>query len=757
VSSIKKDYLTNRWRISSCKLYFFLKSWLLKSNNLLLVLILIIFAIKLPFIFHGKWDKDFFLPYMTDENCYSSPIHSLIASGKVNINDWMSHCAYPPFFLHLLLPYFVGLFKILLFFNVKLDLLTVYEIIYYNCRFFVLIIATIGSYFFVKLFDELIKSKFFQSLLLILINLSPLFFLYSTFIKADEIVWALGIISLYYGLIFWREKNLSNYKKFYVTSILPLLFAYNGYLYFLNFIFVSLFVIKKDLFYHKILFIFLGFICTPLIWIFANFEMFTKGGVLGFLNSMRGMYGRLNSSPFMIGANGVSSFNFYTELIKANIANPIIILIALGLFIFKTKYTYFKIVTVVFGIFFTHLSLSAYRTDRIFLPIYIFFLFLVIYLLYFLYEKLRGNILKSFVIFLTILFTYSILSKTSLLANALASKDTRQAIFEYIYKHILRRSEISFIHLTTAGATSVSQRLVTTGKEYKIKVIYIDEKEKANDLLSNLTGYFILSAIDYDILDDFKETSYYSEQYGALKELLERSEQVEYFDKINYQQKPFGPFSVSSSLYGIHNPPLYLYRTNNTSTKEIVYRESELPYKISQKQGKEIIITLDKFVISTLGENGKEVQIDPVNWKTTEQRTIKLEDGVEAVALFVSNNSNNPINIFQPYLGLDKNGVDLGYGFADKRYEGKELLFTTWIKANKPDCVALGFYKGNVTASAWGDSNLLGVLNNKYELLSYDGEFDKPYTLNGQAIYRLNSGCEVELALPQFFLFDSDQ
>ena len=719
--------------------------------SLIIILLIAIFFIKLPFIFHGKWDSNFFVPYMTDETCYSGPIYSFIASGKIDSNGLFG-CHYPPFLLNLLLPYFWALFKVLPIFFGKLSPTAIYEVIYYNSRFFVLILATIGSYFWVKLFKEEIKSKLFQIVLLLLVNLNVLFFLYSTFIKADEIMWALGIISLYCGLIFWRERSPSNYKKFFLMSILPLLVNYHGYIYFLNFILVSLIVIRKEPSFNKKLFLFLSFICAPLIWAIANFEMFAKNGISGFLMILEETKKALASVPILIGANGYSSFNFYMDFTERNLTFPIIILAAFILFFFKTKSSYLKIVASIFAIFFVHLSLTAYRTDRAFLPVYTFFIFLLINLFHFFHEKFHKQIPRCLIAILTAFFAMWILGKTIILGVTLTTKDTRQNLYEYVQKNIPRRSEISFIHFTIAGAFSVSQKLSESNKEFKQTMIYIDETKKAVEQLSNLKGYFILSVVDYDILEDFKETKYYSEQYLALKKLIDRSDQIAHFDKYKYWYKFFGPAKLLDSFYGIHNPPLYLYRTKDAPIKEIVYRLSDLPYKISQKQSEEISIKLDKLVISTLNGNGKEVQVDLANWKTVEQRKIKLDNGDEADTLFISNSSKNPINLSQQYLGLDKNGVDLAYGFANKHYEGRELLFTTWVKANKPDCVTLGFYKGNINVFGWGESNLLGTIDNKYELLSYDGKFDNPYSMNGNIRYRINPGCTVELSLPQFFI-----
>lgn len=157
-----------------------------------------------------------------------------------------------------------------------------------------------------------------------------------------------------------------------------------------------------------------------------------------------------------------------------------------------------------------------------------------------------------------------------------------------------------------------------------------------------------------------------------------------------------------------------------------------------------------------MDENNKDVIFDLANWKTAERGKNKLDNGEEADSIFISNSSKNPINLSYQYLGLDKKGVDLGYGFAEKSYEDKELLFTTWIKANKPDCATLGFYKGNINVFGWGDSNLLETSDNKYELLSYDGKFDKPYSLNGNIRYRINPNCIVELSTPQFFLLEEN-
>ena len=240
------------------------------EKTIIKIFIIIIALVKLPFIFHGKWDNSFFVPYMTDETVILSPIYSYFTSGEIDIVNVGKY--YPPFLFNLLFLYFYVIFKIIILFNSKIDPISAFEVIYYNSRFFVLLVSIIGSYYYVKLFKDIIRNRFFQIILLFLINLSSLFFIYSMWCKTDLVVWGLGIISMYYGLQYWNERSLINFRKFFIFSILPFCINYYGYIYFLNFIVVSIFCksetqVNKRNHLKYILFI------SPLIFFILNFEL----------------------------------------------------------------------------------------------------------------------------------------------------------------------------------------------------------------------------------------------------------------------------------------------------------------------------------------------------------------------------------------------------------------------------------------------------------------------------------------------------
>jgi len=401
--------------------------------------------------------------------------------------------------------------------------------------------------------------------------------------------------------------------------------------------------------------------------------------------------------------------------------------------------------------------LSSYRTDRVLLPVYLFSIFLLINFLYLFYKRAHRQILKRSVIALAIILILLVVGKTSIFASTLIiTKDTRQDLYEYIEKNLPRRSKVFSVHLTIAGGFSVLQKLSKSAKEFKGTVIYVNDKDRAVEALSTLEGYFILSAIDYDILDNFKETKYYSNQWKALEKLIERSDKIAYFEKIGYRLRLFGPLKSSGSFYGIYNPPLSLYRTKDAPTKEVYYRISKIPYKIRREKNREININLNKLLFSILDDNGKIVNFKPSDWETASWGKIKLSDKSSVKSLLVSNDSKTPLYISYQYLGKDEKGKDLAFGFADDSYKGKELLFTTWVKASKPSCVLLGFYKGNISVFSWGEDNLLGEPDKNYELLSYDGVFDSPYSLNGNIRYQVNPACKVELTVPQFFLLEEN-
>jgi len=538
-----------------------------KDNRFLVILLLIIFAIKLPFVFHGRWDAKFFVPYMTDETVVLGPMYSYIVSGNLDLAGLGRY--YIPYLFNLLFPYFYFLFKILHLFTDKINPITVYEIIYYHSRIFVLICATMGAFFYVKLFKDIIRSRFYQAILLIFISLNSLFFLYSLYIKTDLIVWAFGAISMYYGFVFWKERTHTSYIKFYILSLLPVCFNYYGYIYFLNFILVS-FIARPTPFIKNQTKLILIFVLSPLFWVTMNFEIILnlrlfvanlKQYLFAFLisSATKGLSG----NPFLEGISEYSSFQFYLDYLKYHLAPPLFIFLAMSIFFCKCRNTYYRIIGSVFVIFFIHISLCTLRTDRLFLPIFIFAIFLVVYFFYFCHELIKKTKFKWLVLTLTIIFTVSVLGETIKLARSLHGEDTRYSLYKYFQKNLPEKSKIFFLHLTIAGAYSTAQRIgVENWKDFDLKIVPLPEKEKAVESLSLIKGYFVLSAIDLDILKDGKETKYYSEQYKALEELLARSSLVTCIDKINYAGQPFGPtWMIPNSLYGIHNPPLFVYKT----------------------------------------------------------------------------------------------------------------------------------------------------------------------------------------------------
>lgn len=91
------------------------------------------------------------------------------------------------------------------------------------------------------------------------------------------------------------------------------------------------------------------------------------------------------------------------------------------------------------------------------------------------------------------------------------------------------------------------------------------------------------------------------------------------------------------------------------------------------------------------------------------------------------------------------------FGFSSLRYAGRSFTASAWIRADKPQCVRVGFYSGNNSAFGWGDYNSYGR-NDKYEFIGYQGYFDAPYSQNGNLYLEIRPNCKVEIAKPAVIL-----
>lgn len=536
-----------------------MKSWVLKNNRLLIIILIIIFLVKLPFIFHGRWNKDLLIPYMTDETLYANPLFSLALSDKVDLNGLV--LSYLPAFYNLLAPVIILSVTIFSVFNQNVSLAQVQQMVIFVSRILVLIISVIGSYFWIKLLQNIIKSRFYQIILLLLINFNILFFLYSELIKTDVVVWAFGSASLYFGYRYWQKTSLKNYILFFLTSVLPVMFAYYGYIYYLTFLIVSLLTFFRKGAVEKKLWIFFlsTFILTPLVWGMVNFQIFTE---LGWQSITRRLIVEVTRQglakiPILEGANNYPSILFYHDYLAGNAKIlPFLVIVSLILYLYTCRNNYFRLVACVFLLFFGHLSISAYRTDRVFLPSFLFSLTLIVYLFYYLSTRFQKQTVKIIVAILVLVLSGNIIGRTVIMATTMTTVDTRHELYNYINTDIPRRSSIAFLHLTTGGAIATAQQLAGNIREYTIKAINLDDNEKASEELISWQGYFVLSAIDYDILDNFQNTVYYSQQYQAVKQLIAKSVEVVVFDKYDYYSEPFGIRNPANSSYGIHNPPL---------------------------------------------------------------------------------------------------------------------------------------------------------------------------------------------------------
>jgi len=491
---------------------------------------------------------------------------------------------------------------------------------------------------------------------------------------------------------------------------------------------------------------------SPLLWMAVNFEEILnlshlKQFLFGFLipSGIKGV-------PFLEGGNGYSSFQYYLDYLKYHLALPVFILLAMAIFFLKNRGTYYRIIGSIFVIFFIQISFSTYRTDRLFLPVFIFAIFLMVYFFYFCYGAIKKDKLKRLVSIALIIFAFSVLKETVILGKSLVGKDTRYTLYKYLQKKLPRESKIFFLHLTIKGAYSTAQRLgIENWREYKIRVVYLSGKKKLSEPLSLIKGYFVLSAVDFNILRE-----YYPEQYKALEKLLARSSQVTYMDKINYTRQPFGPtWMIPNSLYGIHNPPLFVYKTNNyvaPPLRKVIF--DNIPYNLfSKKPGKVINISLHNLILIIPDGKGNNRKYNVNNYSGISWSKVRMKGGQMRDVLEIRNNTNSTFELYSRYLGKDKKGIDLGYGFAEKKFGGRKFKFSTWVKTDRKGNVSLGFYRGNIRVVGWGDSNL-NAPDDKYELLYYESEFDQPYSLNGNIWYKISPNSSVKLTNPQFIAYD---
>ncbi len=528
-------------------------------------LFFVIFILKLPFIFHGNWENNFFVTYMTDEVVFLSPIISHVHSGSLSLNEFLIF-GYPPFLFNVLYGLYSLLFGILKIMSIQLSEIRTLEIIYYGGRLLVLTATVTGSYFFLKVFRELIPSRFYQGLLIILINFNGLFFLYSTYLKTDNLVWAMGAIAIYQGLVFWKNRNRVNYYKFGLFSLIPSLINYYGYIYILFFALISIvsstpknkeisIPIKSKLIFTLVI--------LPILWLLANFELAPKiievvYYFIKFATSKNELF-----VPFFENINNYPSYIFYFDYLKFFLTPILLIFIGLLLFMKKTN-LYFKLLCLTMVLFFLQLSTASYRTDRLFIPIYIFAILLVVYLLSQIYNFLLKSKLRFVVALISLALAGPILARTLLLAKTLQGEDTRLTLYKYIQQEVPEKASLTFLHNSIFGAYATSDYLKrNNSKMFDIRVIDLTVGRE-NERLKEIGGYFIVSAFDLDILRKFGNTPYYGRSFQETTDLIARSKEVSFVDKINYHSEPFGPIDLfPNSLYGIQNPPLLIYKTND--------------------------------------------------------------------------------------------------------------------------------------------------------------------------------------------------
>lgn len=546
-------------------LFFFIVLTSLFRKRFLLVLLIAIFIFKLPLIFHGNWENKVFVPYMTDEVVILSTITTFFTKGVFTLSKFLTF-GYPPFLFNILFGYFFLVFRGLKYLQITLPDIEMIKIIYYQGRLIVLLASLIGSYYYTKIFREYISSRFYLALLLILINLNGLFFLYSTYMKTDVLIWGMGGIALYSGLIYWKNRNFYNYIKFGLLSLVPLLINYYGYWYLIFFILVSVVAsirnkdradkvrIRSKLFFTTII--------LPAIWLLGNFELVPKiievaRYFLKFATNKDELF-----VPFLENINNYPSYRYYFDYLR-HFLSPLLLVLVGAILFFKKSGTFLRLLAASIAIFALQISIISYRTDRLFLPVYIFAMVLVTYLFSQVYTFFSKSKVRIIVIGLTLILMGPVLIKSLFLFKTLPGEDTRLILYKYIQNELPSGSSITVLHNSIFGAHATGQYLQTNNQKlYRLETLDLtidNEKER----VPNVRGYFIVSSFDLDILKKYADTPYYGKSFKVVNDLINRSKKIILVDKINYEKEPFGPVDLlPNSLYGIQNPPLYVYVTN---------------------------------------------------------------------------------------------------------------------------------------------------------------------------------------------------
>lgn len=539
-----------------------------------------IFLVKLPFIFHGYWSADVFAPYMTDETVTIAPLqHYLFNHGKTIADMVAFDISYPPLFEYGLAFYFKIVFEVLSFFEVSLTReFLYYEFLYYNTRIFVLICMVIGSYYYVKAFDGIFRSRFFQLILLILLNFQVLFFLQGQYVKHDGLVWGLGAISIYFGRIFYEEKSLKSYYYFFISSLLPVLFMVYGFIYFLFFIAISFWAMKRVLI-PKYVPIILFTVATPALWLLANYHVSHLELAARIFSRYVPLTDFLNLSSLETASTWATDENlwlkgagteppviFYQQYLDSLVLPVLLIIPAIGYFFYKGN-IFYKIYIATHVIFFIVLVLADYRTDRLLMPI-ISFVYVAVLFFFNGFKDFRNlRLAKVGTYFLIFSYTVLVGQKTFAYASSLMSRDSRQSLLFHINESLPENSRIGFIHFSICAPSTFLTYPMTLpdAKKFDLSTFYLESSDpKKLKELQAFQGYFAMCLTDFEVLKKFKTFPRYSQSFQALSELLDRSKLVKEFDELGFMSDKFGPRDmVPNYIYILRSAPLALFKTND--------------------------------------------------------------------------------------------------------------------------------------------------------------------------------------------------
>ena len=715
--------------------------FLARHTIVIAITVLLFIAIDTLFIFHGWWDKNFFVPYNTDETTVLNFMADYFNKGLYNAQGLVAIGYFT--FLHNL--FFVFLSAVI-YLSRHIGLGSAanqttwdYALMAYSGRFLIVLFTVGLSFYAWKTFGRIFHSKLIAWFFLILLNFNSLYFLCAHYIKYDMIVALLGFVSIYYGWKYFSQRTNLNYFIFYFFAVLAVAAGQYGYVYLLNLVLVTFYVQRFSFFKRKFNIFLL--VLAPVIWGALNWQIVIYWrDFLANQNYLNGLANKI--LPFATDINGLNSFYWYLLCLKDLLGFLIWPLLAIGIFLFvrsKKIEVYYKLLAISFLFYFIQLSLNSLRFDRLLIPFFPLVLFLSFYSLDYFFVKFKKRPARLLAMAVLALFMFIPLSKTVVLAKSLLLSDTRYLVYQWL-QNLPDGENINFFHSSICGVFSVAQKFYyeNTGKFSSNNVIYSNDAD-LEEKLNNSRGYLIISLFDLKLFSDNK--SIYPKQYSLLKKMLDQNTLVSVFDNNGFIKN--NTFGVESSAFScFQNPPLEIIKiTQNDIEADKPYIQLDPKANIIGKWDFEGSAEQDK----VLGWDISAVDQSAPNAKLT-LTPVEFQNGITKNGVTVSAEDK------KIYFFLGYKGSEDGYGFAKKEYEGKLFWASAWIKASANNCVKLAMYKGNITTLSFGEYNFQPSQINKYELIQLRDSFDNPYTLNGEMLFEIQPHCAVTIVNPAAYI-----